>query len=536
MNTPGLLKDGKSRRELEKRLDGVLEKIKKNRRSSDYKAALSLFNEAAGIARALGDRRAIEYNVEYAKLSTKLNEHFNAGWAYRNAALISFELGEYSDTINYSQEALSLFIAINVKYGMQWCYDLMGKASERMKRPAAAIKFYSKSLEISRDSETECRIQDLSRSVPYVSISHTASSGHAKEGEEVVFTLSLKNPAKTYVRDIRILGKDSGVIASSDRIEPGDEKEFVKKICYSGKAYESPFSSVVWKTPDFEEVENRLPPLVVNPRPGVSLSVCINEKPRIGIQSQLVVSVKNNSKMPINEIYLSIDFPVELQVQPVTGYMIKKIKPGDEEGFVFRILPTIEGKIVLRPSITYKDDAGVQFEESMKPFFLEETGDIQRSNIRAEPPMEVDGKSMERAIEKQDDKIYVNSALSGKMLGEMQYMSIRKGMLSVSSGVVIKGVGLKTAALHVKEELKSIYMVSESRVGDDIVLLYSAESRKDGNAYLITFMIKETKEGVRIAMKMYSGREDRELAFKIMGIIKNAIISMNPESEIKKDV
>lgn len=81
-------------------------------------------------------------------------------------------------------------------YAVQWCYNLLGQACEKMGDYEAAINYYKKSLEIEYSEETEKRINDLAMSAPTLAIEQKCGAEVVNEGEKVDVILTIKNETK----------------------------------------------------------------------------------------------------------------------------------------------------------------------------------------------------------------------------------------------------------------------------------------------------------------------------------------------------
>ncbi len=539
MNLIHALREGRNkeeRKDLEKRLEEILKKIRKSRRSCDRKETSSLFQEAARISHLLGDRKAIEYYAESAKISLGLGDRYNAGWSYRNAALMCFEFGDYEGSVKYSLKALGMFRKENVRYGLQWCYNLIGEAEEKLGKASSAVKYYTKSLEIAGDDEIEKRVRGLMKSVPNLSVRQWSDKSSAREGETVEFFISLTNSSGSGIRNIRIIGGDSSVLSELETLGPGEEKVFSAKIKRVKDSPSSPFRRIKWNTPDGEEFETAVGEIRTESRPDVEMRAYFDQKPVLGKQSHFVIFVRNRSDSDISDVRLILVFPVEIKVNPVSGYSIKRIGPGEEEGFVFRILPTVIGKTLLRPSVIYVQGKE-SYEEAMKPFFIEESLEIPRDkNMGNLSPSRVSPEAMRKLTSVQEAKREMSRKFEKKTLSEPDYIRRKENLFSCSRGFSLKDVRLPEVISNVREEMRDFYPVGEHKSGDHCLLLYSARSDEDKRLVLVTFLIKEVKGIVHVALKLYTNREKgmKEFADRFTDVMRFTISTLNLATEVQK--
>lgn len=539
MNLIHALREGRNkeeRKDLEKRLEKILDEIRKSRRSGKRKETASLFQEAARISHLLGDRKAIEYYAESAKASLSLKDRYNAGWSYRNAALMCFEFGDYEGSVNYSLKSLEMFRKENVRYGLQWCYNLIGESKEKLGRISSAVKYYTKSLDIAGDDEIEKRVRSLMKSVPNFSVRQWSDKASAREGEEVEFFISLRNPSASEIRNVRILDGNSSVLSELKALGPGEEKVFSAKIKKGEGSPVSPFRRIKWSTPDGGEFEKEFEEIRTESRPNIEMKAYFDQKPVLGKQSHFVIFVRNRSDSDISEVKLSMIFPVEIKVNPVSGYSIKRIGPGEEEGLVFKILPTVIGKTLLRPSITYMQGKE-SYEESMKPFFMEESLEIPGDKkIGSLFPSKVSPEAMKKVTSVQEAKREMSRKLEKKPLSEADYIRRKENLFSCSRGFSLKEVKLSEVISNIKEEMRDFYPVGEHKSGDHYLFLYSARSEEDKRLVLVTFLMKEVRGIVHVALKIYTNKEKgmKEFADRLTDVLRFTISTLNLATEVQK--
>jgi hypothetical protein len=245
--------------------------------------------------------------------------------------------------------------------------------------------------------------------------------------------------------------------------------------------------------------------------------------------------VANNSKQQIEDINLELQFPVEMKVNPVTGYCIDKIGPGEEKGFVFKILPTVAGRTILKPVINFRDSCGRSYIRNVEPFALEET-------LRMPEKMQI--KTDSSAPEKNDIsklkytekfKRFIGSFIRPKEIDKYDYISMKKGMRSSLRGYTLKGVDIETVSSHVVEECKPFALVSEDVFEMERLYMFAGES-DDGSTYFLTVVLREDGDLIHIAFKLYSDKGDdlEGTLEKIVDIIKYTVIAMNFATEIQK--
>jgi hypothetical protein len=523
------------RREIRNQMEKVLRKISKSVKRGDHYQTASLYQIASNLAHDIGDKRALRFSLESARYNLKIKRYFNAGWSYRNAALISMESKDYASSVNYSLKAIELFSKSNSRFAMQWCYNLAGEASEKNKDFVSALKYYEKSIEIEKGEEIQGRIKNLADKIPKLIFDQTSDRDEVKEEEEIEFKLRLKNGSNSNISEIKIFNKNSKEIGSVESLRPGEEIIISRKIRAKGKEVLSPFERIKWVS-EKGKFESPIKPIKVKVIPNVEIIPYTKEKPQVGKQSYFVIMVKNNSKTPVNNVNLQVYFPLELKVQPITGYSIEKILPGDEEGFVFKILPTVVGRTLIKSGIDFEVD-GERYEEVGKPFLLEEVLEIpEHVGVKTEPVRALTKEDMDKVKSIQEDKRYINSILRPKPMTEPEYIELRKGLFSVNSGFSLKDVDLKLVFNHILEECKGVYLIGEHTFDNEGLFLFSGESLAERRTYLLKVAVKKENNIVYVAFRLFSNKKEglENLLTKISSVIKYTITALSLAVEVEK--
>ena len=514
-----------------KEVEGLAKKAEKLAKSGKCAEAAEIYQEAARLAESINDKRAVDFCLEEVQCHLRNGKDFNVGWAYKSAAFYSFSFNDLNNTISFATKAIDYFTRAGSLYAVQWCCNLMGQAAEKMGDYNLAIKNYKKSLDIEYSEEIEKRIRDIARIAPHLSISHACANDVVKEGEKTKVTLALRNDTKETLNDIRILGVKANVLESVASMKPGESRALSYMITSSENA-KPLYAKVEWKNARGERMESEIEPPRMCVIPNIDVRPYLREKLEVGKKSYFVVSVANNSRQPIGDINLVMNFPVEIKVHPVSGYEIDRINPGEEKGFVFKILPTVTGKTMLKPSISFRDLRGRNFIKDMEPFVLEES--LQTTQETAS-----DGQASKENMDKlnytQKFRRFLQNFMHPKEISEHEYVKMKAGFRSAIKGYTLKGTDIKTVSSHVLEECRDFAAVASHEFDNERLYLFSGES-SDGDTYLLTCVLREEDGLVHVAFKLYSSKDEEleNLAEKIADIVKYTVIAMSLATEIQK--
>ncbi len=520
---------------LQHHLDDLLKKIKKSRRDETFERSAILFCEAANIAHLLGDSRATEFYMSSAQENLKTKNIYNAAWAYRNAALVSFENGDYTNAISFSQKSVELFEKSHTQYGLEWCFKLIGESFEKSGKTGEAIKYYNKSLEIQKDEEIEEKIKHLMKKTPEISVSHNSDKDSVKKNGNAEFRLEIRNLSNDIIKEIKAVGADSKIIDSFQNLGPNEIHIFKKTVKTGNNSASSPFHLVEWDTVQGDRFEREIEPIELKIKPNIGMNAYFREKPQVGKQSFFVVFVRNDSGSDITNVRLRMDFPVEVKVKPVTGYTFEKIQIGEEKGFVFKILPTALEKVTLKPSVTY-DYNGKSFDETMEPFSMNDTLELpEDKTISNDTSKILDNTMLEKMNDIREEKRFINSRFEPFQMNEIEFIESQKEMASVNKGFSLKNTSINETFSLIKEELKDLHIVSERENENSSLLCYSCKTRGEGEKYLLKIVIKDEKNIVFVVSRMYSDKDDGldDLLSKISNILEHTITAMTFATEVQ---
>lgn len=529
-----LNKDEKKR--VEKEMESSLKKADKAAKKGDYAEAASAYHEAARLAGSINDKRAIDFCIEEANCNLRIGNDFNAGWAYRSAAAHSLAFSDFGNAMNFATKAIEYFSKADSMYAVQWCYNLIGQAGEKMGDYDLAIKNYRKSLEIEYSEEIDRKVGGLSKMVPSLSVEQGCEKDVVNEGEKTGIMLTIRNGTKEPASEIRILGEKSNELESIPLLRPGESKtlRYVMTACENGKPL---FRGITWKDAKGARREKNIEPPRMCVIPDIETKHYLRDRLEVGKKSLFVISVANNSRQRIDDVDIELSFPVEFKVHPVTGHSIYSIGPGEEKGFVFKILPTTVGKTVMKPVISFLDAQGRKYVKSLEPFVLEESlgtnGKVKTMPMMPEKP--VDKKDFDRLKYTEKFKRYLESAIRPKDIEESAYVKLAGQFHSATKGYTLKDVDMETIAGHILEECRSFALVGEHASENYMLFMLSGEA-EDGTAHLLTVVIKTEDDLVHVAFRLYSGREDDldDMLEKISDISEYTIIAMSLAKEIQK--
>ncbi len=526
----------KEEKKLGRELNRVLKDAERSVRKENYENAAALYKKASLIAHKIGDRRSIDYALEAVKYNLKIKKYFNVGWSYRNAAMFSKDFKDLNNAVNFSLKAIPYFSRVNSLYAVQWCYNLAGEASEEMKDYLTAAKYYRKSLEIERKKEVEKKLDRILKEIPHPTVEQYPERRKAKEGEDVVFGIKIRNESPVALEDLCLLNNENEKLCSLDRIGPGEEKTLSLKVMAENVgSLPSPVAKVQWKTKG-KEFTDDVEPVEIPLKPNIEIKPYMKNKPGVGQYSYFVISVKNNSPNPITNVKLNVNFPLEFEVKPITGYSFDEILGNEEKGFVFKILPTIVGKTRISPEIVFKDTNGEEH-EIRTSFILEEIleppKDMDIAKVTSKPPSK---ESLETTKKAQEFKRYLSSVMVPLEISEPEYVSLAKRLHYVIKGYTLKDIDIETVSKHVLEECKCIKLAGTHKLKDEALYLFSGESIKEKRIYLLTVVVKQEGKFVHLAFKLHSDRRENleELVSKIAEVIKHAIVIMSLATEVEK--
>jgi len=529
--------NAKDRKKVEREIEKLIEKAKKSAKKDDDYGAAYAYQVAARLAHSIADRRAVDLSIEAAKHNKRIGRNFNVGWSYRSAALYSMQFKDYSNAVNFGLKAVEYFSKTNSMYAIQWCYKLMGEASEKMNDLDLAIKSYRKANSIEHEEEIDKRIKELMRTVPHPTVRQTCKEKAASDGEQIDVELDVKNETKNPIKNIMITDGKGNEMERIPILKPGDSKTFKYKIVVGDAKIESPFKKITWIDDDGEKRERNIRPINVLNKPNIEITPYIDKNPQVGKQSHLVINVLNLSREPIKDIRLSLVFPLEIKVKPVTGYFINRINPREEEGFVFEIIPTATGKTLLRPSIEYRNEEDEIYTEAARPFVLEKALQAPPTTSPCkEETMEIPPENVENLKRIEKTKKFINSIILPKKIGELEYIELEKKLAHSSTGFTLKDVDVESVSRHIFEECKGMSLSGCHVLDNETLYLFSGQSEDGKETYLLTVAVKGEKNFVHIAFKMYSTKEEnlQELLGKIANMIKHTIVAMSFAVEIQK--
>jgi tetratricopeptide (TPR) repeat protein len=515
-----------------KEIDKLVKSAENFNKKGKMDKAIEKYQEAAKLAVDIGDRRALDFCLEAAKNALKMGDTFKTGWAYKTIAEYAFKLNDFDNVINFASKATEYFLKVNEMYVIQWCYNIMGEAYEKMGDYEKAIEMYKKSLEIEYSEDIQNKINKLSEKSGNLKIEHKCSKPAAKEGEKVEVILKITNTGKEVLNDIKICNEKGKEVESIPILKPGESKCF-KYNLLAWEGAKPLYKKIIWKNKKGEKREKDIELPLICIVPNIDVKASVDVKLEVGKQSYFSLFVINNSKEEIKNIDLNIKFPIDFKVHPVTGYYIDKLSPGEEKGFVFKILPTITGKTIIKPSISFTDTKGRKYIKNVGPFVLEEILPSKRE--RGEEQRYVSKNNFERLKYTQKFKRYIENLFRPKEMEETDYVKLAKQLYASVKGFTLKDVSLEDVAKHVIEECRSMHLVSVHEGEDEKLYLFSAENN-EGNLYLLTVVLKEENDMIHIAFKLFSENEEEneDLIEKISDIIKHTIIAFSLATEVQK--
>ncbi len=154
-------REEKERKRAEKEIEKFVKRAEREKNRENYVRAVALYQNAARTAKSIGDKRAVDFCMEAANCASKLGDDFRTGWSYKCAADYSLIFGDCNNALNFGMKAVKHFMKTDSLYIVQWCYNVMGRAAEKMKNYELAIKNYKKSLEIEHSEEIDKKLKEI---------------------------------------------------------------------------------------------------------------------------------------------------------------------------------------------------------------------------------------------------------------------------------------------------------------------------------------------------------------------------------------
>ncbi|MEM5871299.1 MAG: tetratricopeptide repeat protein [Candidatus Aenigmatarchaeota archaeon] len=518
---------------IRKKVDKEIEKAENLLKKGKYQEASEHFNEVAKLCEEINDKKVIDLYLKEIKCLEKIGDAFKIGWVYRKLALCALKLEDFSNSINFASKAIEHFSKTNAITTISWCYNIIGEAYEKLGDYDSALENYKKSIEIEYSEDINKKIEELSEKGSQLKIEHFCSKEFVNEGEKVEIVLKVKNISKEVLSDIKLLNEKGAVLETISNIKPNESKDFTYFLIASDNV-KPLYSKIEWKDKENKKKERRIEPPILCIIPNIEIRPSVNIKLEVGKHSYFVLYVINNSKRKIKDVNLIIKFPYDLKVKPVTGYVIDEIAPNEEKGFIFKILPMMTGRTILKPTLSFSDEYGRSYRKEFAPFVLEE--------IIPEKKIAEDKK--EKQISKVDFvrlkyatkfKKYFEDLIKPKEMDEYEYVQLTNKLPFLIKGFTLKDINIEEVAYHIIEELNYMYLVGEHSGEDYRLYLFSGESN-EGVVYLLTIAIKEENGIIHVGLKLYSEKEDEleDLLEKISSIIKHTIVALSFATEIQK--
>ncbi|MBN2102135.1 MAG: tetratricopeptide repeat protein [Candidatus Aenigmarchaeota archaeon] len=510
--------------------------LKEAEKEKNYGKAVDKYREAAGFFRDVKNfEKSTKCEKNIIERAEKEGREFDIAWAHRGIALDLYELGEYDEAVKNAKTAAKNFGSANSFYAVKWCYNDIAMIFESKKDIVSALEYYNKSNSIERENEIEKKIDVLMNSISHPTVNQSSDKVRVVDGENVRFTLKLKNETKEKIENIYVMDENGSTLNLIDSLKPSQEKEFSYDVKAKGTYAEPPYFSVVWKSPEGNILQRKIERTTVEVDQKVNVNLHVKNKLTYGKETYFAITVKNQSTTPIQNVKLHLTFPIELKVKAVTGYKIENIGPEEEKSFIFKIVPLNVGKNFIENAfIEFTNEKFEQIKIPIKDFILEEVFENEQLPVKSEPKPLTE-KEMMKVEKIHEDKKYIYTVLAGKKTELPEYVSLTKKLHSETYGYTLKGVDTKTVYMHVMEELKSLYVVSTHWNQTSSVLMFSAQSF-DGETYLLTVALDMKGDTCNVAFRIYSSKEKdlKEILVKIADIINYTIIILSMAKEIEK--
>lgn len=526
----------KDEKKAKKDIENTLKKIEDCVKKGEYKEAARLYKFISRIAFGIKDGKALDYILESAKCSIKSDDFFEAGLSYKNASIIAREQEKSEDSVRYALQAAEYFLKSKSVYGAQWSYNLAGSVCEERKDFKSAIKFYAKSLDLEKDEEVEGKTEFLTSLISHPEIRQIYPKTHAKEGENLIFKLNVKNKGNEFIKDVRIFDSSMREVCYLPGLKPNEEKMCeISILARETGLLTPPYEFVSWKIND-DVFRKKIKPEEMDIMPNIAVQPYLKNKLKAGHYSFFAVLVKNISMSSIHNVKLNINFPFELKTKTMTGE-INTISSGEEKGFVFKILPTVVGKtIISNAELLFEDADSRKRKQKIQDIVLEEVFETEKElPVKTEPLEALSKEKLDKIGMLQENKKEIYSFFSPYTITESEYVDLTKKLKFFNEGCSLKGVDIETASSHILEECKAMGLVSMHKFDDERLFLFSGKSADD-EVYLLTAVAKKTDHTINIGFKMYSGKEEglKEILSKIASVVKYTVLVMNLATEVEK--
>lgn len=476
----------------EKKLSEILKKINQSKKSGDGIAVSFHCQTAAKLAEQFGEyRKGVDMLLDGLEYCLKENRLFDAAWICKMASNLAEKDNKLADALNFAVRSADYFLKSSSVYAAQWEYVIAGKLAEKQKDYYSAIKYYKKANDLESDNELEEQIESIKKKIPHPIIDVKSSKSEIEEGEEVELTVSVENNSYNYLKNIKLIGNQTEEIKL---LKPKETKVIVYKTSGQVGILKPRYRKVVWEDPSGKPIEKNLPYFGVRVKPRVVIKASVNPQLRLNKNSDFVLLIKNLSSSNLRNIKYFVDFPEEIKYRKEGQEGLGSIKPGDEEGIVYSLVPKTVGKISLKNvSIEYTDDYGIEYKAKVDPIVLEIS------------LLEQKKQNSESLIEKAREKTKHVDFDSSPMLEE-DYIKLTHTYYSAEGGYCLRKVSMEDVSDYVLDECSSMTLIgSHDHDGEK---LYFFSGKRSGTSYLLTVAIKKEEEFINVLFKIYSDKQD----------------------------
>ncbi|HLD57239.1 MAG TPA: tetratricopeptide repeat protein [archaeon] len=526
---------GNARRAYEQELALTERKAETCLKKGDYLCAATAYQLLAKIAEEMDDLdNAIIFYKKAVQYSEADHRVFNIAWIYRLIGNILFKQKKYREAIEAAAKSAEYFIKSGSIYAAQWSYNLAARSSEAKNDVYSAIRFYKKSLQLADDPEVKAEVDRLRKASPHPMVLELTDKKQLKEGQQAEFKIVVENNSMEPIRKVRLVNKDETVLEEINDLKPYEEKYFSYKVTGRVGVLKPSYRKVLWENGIGDIFEEEIDPTEVRIVPNVEVITSINPEARLSRPSDFIILVKNKSSSKIRKVGISANFPDSLKVTPLTKTSFEAVGPGEEKGAVFAVTPLLVGETkITNITIKYKDEFGVNYEEKVEPFLVEEIikePEVKKSYKQITSELGKTGVEYLKMMENRRSEIDVNP----HPISQEEFVRLTKTYPSAQRGYVLNHTSVEHVAAHIVDACSAMTLLSTHKFEKEQLFLFSGVNLD--TVYLLTVAVKEDGGPITILFKAYSNKKEALDKFitACSDLVEYTIMVMTSAKEVEK--
>ncbi len=512
----------------EKRVENCLKR-------GDYLCASMSYQLLAKVAEERQDfDNAIKFYRKAIEYSETDHRTFNIAWLYRLIGNILFRQKKYTEAMQTATKSAEYFIKAGSLYAAQWSYNLAAKSSESKGDIYSALRFYKKSLELGEDPGVQEEINRLRKISPHPIVLELTDKKQIKEGEQAQFKIIVENNSTEPIRNVRLINKDENVLEELNDLKPYEERYFSYKVIGRVGILKPSYRKVLWENAVGDSFEEEIEPTEVRIIPNIEVITSINPEARLNKPSDFIILVKNKSSSKIRRVDISAKFPDSLKVTPLTKTSFDFVEPGEEKGAVFAVTPLLVGETkISNITIKYKDELGVEYEDKVEPFLVEEIDkepEVKKTYKEIASELGKTGVEYLKAIEKRRSEIDI----SAHPISEEEFVRLTKTYPSAQRGYTLNHVSIDHVTTHIIDACAAMTLISIHKFEKENLFLFSGINL--GTIYLLTVAVKEQDGLITVLFKSYSNKKEvlDKFIMACSDLVEYTIMVMTSAKEVEK--